>query len=97
MRQCRTKGREDSQGTVRAPPSPGCPPRCGTRSRLRCPAKKMWDMFSSVQLLGERAGVRASISSNLIFRVRGSEPALFAEKFEPRYLGCHKEGRFIPA
>ena len=68
---------------------------------------KMWDtitpMVSSeknvghVQLLGERAGVRASISSNLIFRVRGSEPALFAEKFEPRYLGCYKEGRFIPA
>ena len=36
------------------------PGRCGTRSRLRCPARKMWDMFSS---LGKRARVWASVSS----------------------------------
>ncbi len=28
-------------------------------------------------LLGERAGVKASVSSNLIFRVRGSLPLVF--------------------
>jgi len=38
-------------------------------------------------LLGERAGVRASVSSDNIFGVGGSEPALVSSQFKPPAAG----------